>query len=911
MKFDLSSWDSKIKTMIGLLGISSVLSLIISFQADSSSNLSLSQRFQSIFGFAIAVCLVPVCMLLKLKSRFQAYTSRIIAGFCLVNIIVPYELCLFYNPEMDSEEFWVDLLTLVYYRVIPFLLFLSYSKNNFQQFVQMAILSYIFLRAIPSVLLGCNIALAIILSATLVLLFIIQKRTEVQTKKQQAQIEKEVNLRGNLLHNFPEGIIAYNKDKKPAFINKTMKDVLGTSDAEEEILQKIKDLNLEHIIREVSKQSDNQTVTANNSPAKLSPLESPERSPPFTFLDTYKMLPDKSSPTLNNRLIKPRTSKIDLSVPSIYLDDLKQKRKLSRQQSERDASEDFKFFGKDSMLDDPASPKLRSKLAVTRLKSDIARNPSTENPFKLKFESEKFKGHASSPTKINGYVVFTLYGDLYKSSTHKNQFLSEESEYIALEIKYQEDVAIDSDIYSLLVISNILRREKSANLEESNRYKNLMFSSISHEFRTPVNGVMGLLQAAVKELKDEKVIQTHIQPAIDSASMLMLLIDDMLDYSKVLVDRLILSLDKFSVEECVEEVTSLFKTQADQKRLSFDIKIKEGVPRKIKSDRRRVQQILTNLLTNALKFTIKGGVEIILDVVHYNSPSVKISVTDTGIGLRSADTNRLALNMNDVHPTRKVSTGSSGAGMGLIISHSLALAIGPPDDVAPDVAGINVDSQYGRGSTFEFVVFNHEVMTTLEEELATIPTMPEEHSPQSKKSTIITAMSQPKSGLSHPMFTKSTSYCSSPAKSLINFSRKAPKEDCSCPKVLIVDDSVYNILVLQTLLRASGLKSDSVYDGKEAIQKVMEEHIKRKNCCKGYKIIFMDYNMPVMDGCEATWELQSKINNKEIPEVAIIGCSAYTDQAYIERGLSAGMQEFITKPVSPKVLEETLQKFQL
>jgi len=905
------SWDSTIKFMMGLLTFSSILNLIVSLRSEESE-LILSQRFQYILGFGMAICLIPIFALFKFKPRFQKSSPSIVAGFSLINIIVSYELCLFYNPEITSREFWIDHLTLLYYRVIPYLLFLSHSKNNFQQFVQIVILSYVFLRSIPSVLLECNLVLAVILNSALVVYLILQRKDNADNKKQQAQIEKEVNLRGGLLRNFPEGIMAFNKDKKPVFINKTMKEVLETTDTEEAVLQKIKDLNLHHIIQEVVKQGENinNQNSQTNSPIKMnSPLDSPERSPPFTFLDTYKMLSDKSSPTLN-RLIKPRTSKIDLSVPSLYLDDLKHKRKLSRQMSDKESCDDFKFFGKEADPLESGSPKLR-KLDLSRRKSDLTKNPSQDRSFKLKFESEKFKGHASSPTKVNGYTIFTLYGDLYKSSSHKIQSQYEESEYIALEIKFQETV-IDGEAYSFLVISNILRREKLANLEESNKYKNLMFASISHEFRTPVNGVMGLLQTAMKELKDnEQIVQTHIQPAIDSASMLLLLIDDMLDYSKVLVDRLILSLDKFSVQECVEEVTNLMRTQANQKKLSLNIRLKEGVPRKIKSDKRRVQQILANLLTNAIKFTPRGGIEIVLDVVNYNSPSVKISVTDTGIGLKSADSNRLALNMNDAHLGRRVSTGSSGIGMGLIMSHSLALAIGPPDDVAPDVSGINVNSQFGRGSTFEFVVFNHEVMCTLEEEIVTIPTMPEEHSPQTKRSTIITAMSQPKSGLSHPTFAKSTSYSSSPAKSLVNFNKKAPKDGCACSKVLIVDDSVYNILVLQTLLRASGLKSDAVYDGQEAIDKVMEEHSKRKNCCKGYKTIFMDYNMPIMDGCEATCALRSKMDEKAIQEVPIIGCSAYADQDFIDRALSAGMQDFITKPVIPKVLEEVLKKFEL
>jgi len=122
--------------------------------------------------------------------------------------------------------------------------------------------------------------------------------------------------------------------------------------------------------------------------------------------------------------------------------------------------------------------------------------------------------------------------------------------------------------------------------------------------------------------------------------------------------------------------------------------------------------------------------------------------------------------------------------------------------------------------------------------------------------------------------------------------------------VLLVDD-LSNILVLQTLFSVNNVKYDSVYDGKEAIEKVVEEEEKRKNCCKNYRLILMDYDIP------ATCSLRKKMEEGEIHPISIIGSSAYTDQNYRDQGLEAGMDDFLIKPIAPMVLDEIMSKYEL
>jgi len=709
-------------------------------------------------------------------------------------------------------------------------------------------------------------------------------------------------LQKELLKGLPEGMVILDKQYKPVYMNSSMNIVLGTSNDEESIMQRIKDLNLETILQEVQKQQESPLYNFSaltNSPVKARTPQgvSPEKLS-LNFSETVKIYMEKSP---DEKLAKPRASKIDLTIPSIYLDDLKQKRKVPRKLTHpKDAIEEFKDK-ESSILLDSSSPRIVG-LNYNR-NSTIKDQYESSSYTKIQVEHDKFKGHITIPMKMKGFIVFNLYGELNVSG---------ESEYVALEIKYQE-VLMDHQTYIFLVIGDSSRREKFTNLEESTRYKNLMFASISHEFRTPVNSVLGLLQDSLKELQDQKVVNTHIKPAVDNATMLLFLIDDMLDYSKVLINKLILSLNSFSVRDCVEEISDLFRAEALQKGLQLKVTILREVPKKIKSDKRRVQQILVNLLSNAMKFTQKGQVEVIVGVAHYNAACLKVMVKDTGIGLKPADTKRLTLSMNDGYIDRKVASSSSGAGMGLMMTQSLALALGPAEDAAPGVAGINVDSQYGRGSTFEFVVFNHEVVCTLEEELNTVPTMPDEHSPQSKKSTAITTIFDPKtkSNFSRPNFA-STHLSISPKRSLALLSKKSRESSCICSEILIVDDSSYNIHVLQTLLKSFQIKADTAFDGKEAVEKAIAKSKSKKSCgCQGYRMIFMDYNMPIMDGCTATSELKRLIDSKEIARSVIVGCTAYDDNTYMDQGLVAGMSEFITKPVSSKVLEDLLKKYDL
>jgi len=188
----------------------------------------------------------------------------------------------------------------------------------------------------------------------------------------------------------------------------------------------------------------------------------------------------------------------------------------------------------------------------------------------------------------------------------------------------------------------------------------------------------------------------------------------------------------------------------------------------------------------------------------------------------------------------------------------------------------------------------------------TFPTMPDEYSKaDTHRSVLIPGISSPKSGLTNPIFAKSTTISNlSPARSSRFSLKKAISHPCFCSKVLIVDDT-YNILVLQTLFSANNVKCDSVYDGKEAVEKVVEEQGKRKNCCKNYRLILMDYNVP------ATSNLRKKMDEGEISHIPIIGSSAYTDQNYKAQGLEAGMDDFIIKPIAPMVLDDILRKYEL
>jgi signal transduction histidine kinase len=240
--------------------------------------------------------------------------------------------------------------------------------------------------------------------------------------------------------------------------------------------------------------------------------------------------------------------------------------------------------------------------------------------------------------------------------------------------------------------------ERTAELEtamekaqEADRLKSAFLAAMSHELRTPLNSIIGftgiLLQNLVGPLNDEQTKQLGM--VRDSAQHLLSLINDVLDISKIEAGQLELALETFDVRESIDKVIKTTTPMAEKKDLDLTVRIAPDIGR-IVSDRRRVEQILINLVTNAVKFTEKGHVCV---ECRQMDTELECSVLDSGIGIKAEDMGKLfkAFQQVDTGLTRRY----EGTGLGLSICKKLVEMLG---------GTIRVDSQWGTGSTFTFTL---------------------------------------------------------------------------------------------------------------------------------------------------------------------------------------------------------------
>ena len=222
--------------------------------------------------------------------------------------------------------------------------------------------------------------------------------------------------------------------------------------------------------------------------------------------------------------------------------------------------------------------------------------------------------------------------------------------------------------------------------EAANAAKSDFLATISHEIRTPLNGIIGGL-SLIKEELERTDHRSHAEVAYNSAEALLVLINDILDLSKIEAGKLEIENTDFDIRECVEEAAELFKTNAARKGLDFNVRIGTDLRRWRVGDPGRIRQVLLNFISNAVKFTDRGGVTVSLE--ERDGDQLVFSVADTGIGIRKADQESLFKSFQQVDASYKRRFG--GTGLGLAISRQLADLMG---------GDIHFSSQEGKGSTF-------------------------------------------------------------------------------------------------------------------------------------------------------------------------------------------------------------------
>ena len=239
-------------------------------------------------------------------------------------------------------------------------------------------------------------------------------------------------------------------------------------------------------------------------------------------------------------------------------------------------------------------------------------------------------------------------------------------------------------------------------LEENDRHKNNILATVSHELRNPLNSSMSMLQLAVKENSiPSKYREELLEPCLRSLGMLANLINDILDYSQIQANKLKLVFQYVDLRQLVYDACLLIDTQCKRKGLKLRVNIDTEIPEMLKTDPNRLTQVLLNLLSNALKFTLQGYIKIFLKLKDNDKNQVTITVKDTGIGINPDDIPKLFQEYGKLDLGNNVKLNPTGCGLGLNISQNLAKRLGNEES---NDCGIKVESILGKETSFSFTI---------------------------------------------------------------------------------------------------------------------------------------------------------------------------------------------------------------
>lgn len=391
-------------------------------------------------------------------------------------------------------------------------------------------------------------------------------------------------------------------------------------------------------------------------------------------------------------------------------------------------------------------------------------------------------------------------------------------------------------------------KEAKISAENNARAKSEFLANMSHEIRTPMNGVIGLTQLALnKPCSDET--RNYLNKILLSSHSLLGILNDVLDFSKLEAGRMVIENKLFDLDHVLENLHSLFGIKAQEKHLDFSIEIAEDTPKSLIGDALRIQQILSNLIGNAIKFTQQGYVKLKVEVGESEASIVKLrfTVEDSGIGIAEDDLEKLFKPFSQVDGS--ITRRFGGTGLGLIISQNLLELMG---------GSFNVESRPDHGTTFSFeLLFGVGIH-----------------------------------GSGQKIYQDNHQEEGALGKELDEFGSKLVGK-----RILVAEDNMVNQLVIEDLLKLININAEIVNNGQEALERLADE---------SFDAVLMDVHMPVMSGIEATEQIRRDDEFAGLPIIALTAGVTAEERANC---LLSGMNDFISKPVNPENLVKTLKKW--
>jgi len=398
--------------------------------------------------------------------------------------------------------------------------------------------------------------------------------------------------------------------------------------------------------------------------------------------------------------------------------------------------------------------------------------------------------------------------------------------------------------------------------ERASEAKTAFLANMSHEIRTNLNAIIGLTGLELENNAGLKKSTERSLKKVYSAGISMLEVaNDILDISRIESGRLEFVPVEYNLPNLINDAIAINTVRIGSKPVKFVLDIKEDLPAMLYGDELRIKQMFNNLLSNAIKYTQSGFITLSIrcyEDENDNGQSIWLTckVTDTGIGIKQEDLKKLFIDYSQID--RKSNRKIEGTGLGLAITRQLAEKMD---------GCVEVESQYGKGSTFSFKV--------------------------------------------RQGFVSKISIGSSTAEKL-----KANEYNCECrvantsfirpyipyAKVLVVDDLAINLEVFRRMMSSYGITVDCANSGRKAVDAVKSEKVR-------YNAIFMDYMMPEMDGLEATRIIRNEIGTEYARTVPIIAFTADAVAGIAEMFFQNGFQGFISKPVNIKDLNSVINTF--